>query len=156
MGIVLTSPLGDKIAQAVRCKFKATNNEAEYEAPITGLTVAKDMKIKNLEVISDSLLIVNQINGNVNTEADALANLGSNINPDKFGVIPLVHIMSPAIEKESAIYEIQANPIDEEDSWTKPFKDFFTNKVTPKGKVVAHAFTMKASKYFLISNVLFK
>ena len=35
----------------------------QYEALITGLTIAKDMKIKHLEVISDSLLIVNQING---------------------------------------------------------------------------------------------
>uniref|UniRef100_A0A803L7D2 RNase H type-1 domain-containing protein n=1 Tax=Chenopodium quinoa TaxID=63459 RepID=A0A803L7D2_CHEQI len=59
-----------------------------------------------------------QVPRNLNTEADTLANLGSNINPDKFGAIPLVHIMSPAIEKESTmnIYEIQANPTDEEDS----------------------------------------
>uniref|UniRef100_A0A803N3G9 Integrase catalytic domain-containing protein n=1 Tax=Chenopodium quinoa TaxID=63459 RepID=A0A803N3G9_CHEQI len=63
-----------------------------------------------------------------------------------------------ATEKESTmnIYEIQANPTDEEDSWTKPLKDFLTDKVTPKGKVAAHAFIMKASKYCLISNILFK
>ncbi|XP_021723894.1 uncharacterized protein LOC110691280 [Chenopodium quinoa] len=148
------------------------------------------MRIKHQEVISDSLLIVNQINGeyaakdakmvaylevvrnlikefkfkiaqvprNLNTKVDALANLGSNINPDEFGATPLVHVMYPSIEKESTmnVYEVQENPTDEEDSWTKPFKDFLTNKVAPKGKVVAHAFVMKASKYCLISNVLFK
>ena len=35
----------------------------QYAALITWLTIAKDMKIKHLEVISDSLLIINQING---------------------------------------------------------------------------------------------
>uniref|UniRef100_A0A803MTY3 RNase H type-1 domain-containing protein n=1 Tax=Chenopodium quinoa TaxID=63459 RepID=A0A803MTY3_CHEQI len=179
-----------KPAQKWRFHTDGAANIREYEALITRLTIAKDMRIKHQEVISDSLLIVNQINGeyaakdakmvaylevvrnlikefkfkiaqvprNLNTKVDALANLGSNINPDEFGATPLVHVMYPSIEKESTmnVYEVQENPTDEEDSWTKPFKDFLTNKVAPKGKVVAHAFVMKASKYCLISNVLFK
>ncbi|XP_074298268.1 uncharacterized protein LOC141629110 [Silene latifolia] len=36
VGLVLKSPQGDHIVQAVRCEFKATNNEAEYEALILG------------------------------------------------------------------------------------------------------------------------
>ncbi|XP_017233034.1 uncharacterized protein LOC108207080 [Daucus carota subsp. sativus] len=45
------------------CNFKATNNEAEYEALIMGLTITKDMKIKCINVSCDSLLIVNHVNG---------------------------------------------------------------------------------------------
>ena len=45
------------------CDFKATNNEAEYEALIVGLTTAKDIKVKNINVHCDSLLIVNHVNG---------------------------------------------------------------------------------------------
>ncbi|XP_021773363.1 uncharacterized protein LOC110737311 [Chenopodium quinoa] len=192
LGIVLTSPEGDKIAQAIRCNFKATNNEAEYEALITRLTVAKDMKIQHLEVISDSLLMVNQVNGeyatkdarmiaylevtkklikefkefkidqvprNLNTEADALANLGSNINPEEFGAIPLVHVLSPAIEKEStvSVYKVQENPtVKEGNSWTTPLKEYLLDMTKPTGKVAAQALAQKASKYCLICNVLFK
>jgi len=63
IGLVLTSPEGDLIQQAIRCGFKATNNEAEYEALIAGLNLAKDMGIKKLSVRSDSQLVVNQLLG---------------------------------------------------------------------------------------------
>ncbi|XP_074300577.1 uncharacterized protein LOC141631857 [Silene latifolia] len=62
VGLVLKSPQGDLIVQAVRCEFKATNNEAEYEALILGLKLALDLKIRHLQVCSDSKLIVNHIN----------------------------------------------------------------------------------------------
>ena len=63
IGIILTSPEGDLIQQAIRCGFKATNNEAEYEALIAGLNLAKDMGIKKLDIRSDSQLVVNQLLG---------------------------------------------------------------------------------------------
>ena len=63
IGLVLTLPEGDLIQQAIRCGFKATNNEAEYEALITGLNLAKDMGIKKLSIRSDSQQVVNQLLG---------------------------------------------------------------------------------------------
>ena len=46
-----------------RCDFQATNNEAEYEALITGLQLAKDLEIRVLQVYVDSLLLANHFNG---------------------------------------------------------------------------------------------
>ena len=63
LGLVLTSPQGEKIEQAIRCGFKATNNEAEYEAMIAGLGLAKEMGAKRINVFSDSQLVVNQMQG---------------------------------------------------------------------------------------------
>ena len=63
LGLVLTSPQGDIIEQAVRCGFKATNNEAEYEAMIAGLGLARDLGIRKIAVFSDSQLVVNQMQG---------------------------------------------------------------------------------------------
>ncbi|XP_021763976.1 uncharacterized protein LOC110728641 [Chenopodium quinoa] len=119
---------------------------------VANLDLAKEV-IKEFEEFK-----IAQVSRSLNTEVDYLANLGSNINADEFRAIPLVHIMSPAIEKESTmnIYEIQTNLTKEEDNWTKPFKEFFADNITPKGKVATHAFAMKASKYCLISNLLFK
>ncbi|XP_074298915.1 uncharacterized protein LOC141629892 [Silene latifolia] len=62
VGLVLRSPKGDMIVQAVRCEFKATNNEAEYEALILGMQMASGLKVRNLRVYSDSLLVVNHVN----------------------------------------------------------------------------------------------
>ena len=41
----------------LRFGFKAFNNEVEYEALITGLNLAKEMKVESLEIYSDSQLI---------------------------------------------------------------------------------------------------
>ncbi|XP_074288973.1 uncharacterized protein LOC141614117 [Silene latifolia] len=62
VALVLKSPQGYLIVQAIRCEFKATNNEAEYEALIPGLKLALDLKIRHLKVYSDSKLIVNHVN----------------------------------------------------------------------------------------------
>ena len=46
---------------ALRFGFKASNNEAEYEALIARLKLGKEMKVESLEIFSDSQLIVCQI-----------------------------------------------------------------------------------------------
>ncbi|XP_074287803.1 uncharacterized protein LOC141612954 [Silene latifolia] len=61
VGLVLRSPKGDLIVQAIRCEFKATNNEVEYEAIIHGMQMASGLKVRNLRVYSDSLLVVNHV-----------------------------------------------------------------------------------------------
>ncbi|KAJ9566429.1 hypothetical protein OSB04_002395 [Centaurea solstitialis] len=50
---------------SIRCKYKTTNNKAEYEALITGMNIAHSLGAKNLHVRSDSLLMVNQVNGDI-------------------------------------------------------------------------------------------
>lgn len=67
MGIVLTSPENNVIEQAIRCNFKTTNNEVEYEALIAELTLAKVLGVRVLMVKSDSQLIINQIVGDFQT-----------------------------------------------------------------------------------------
>ena len=42
--------------------FPATNNEAEYEALIAGLRLALNLGIEELQVYSDSMLVVSQLN----------------------------------------------------------------------------------------------
>ncbi|XP_013624592.1 PREDICTED: uncharacterized protein LOC106330708 [Brassica oleracea var. oleracea] len=54
VGIVFISPTGNTASRAVRCNFKATNNESEYEALIAGLTLAHQMGAENIQVFGDS------------------------------------------------------------------------------------------------------
>ena len=60
-GLILTSPEGIDIEYALRFGFQASNNEAEYEAIIAGLNLAHSLEIDQLEVCSDSQLVVRQI-----------------------------------------------------------------------------------------------
>ena len=61
VGLILTSLDGIDIEYALRFRFRASNNEAEYEAVIAGLNLAHSMEVDQLEVCSDSQLVVKQI-----------------------------------------------------------------------------------------------
>ena len=60
-GLILTSLEGIDIKYTLRLEFQASNNEAEYEAVIAGLNLAHSMEVNQLEVCSDSQLVVRQI-----------------------------------------------------------------------------------------------
>ena len=60
-GLILTSLEGIDIEYALRFRFQASNNEAEYEAVIAGLNLAHSLEVNQLEVCSDSQLVVRQI-----------------------------------------------------------------------------------------------
>ena len=60
--MMLISPEGHKIHCALHFKFKASNNEAEYKALIAGLCLAKELQACNIQIYSDSQLVVNQVN----------------------------------------------------------------------------------------------
>ena len=59
--LILTSPEGIDIEYALRFGFRASNNKAEYEAVIAGLNLAHSMEVDQLEVCSDSQLVIKQI-----------------------------------------------------------------------------------------------
>ena len=59
--LILTSPEGIDIEYALRFGFHTSNNEAEYEAVIAGLNLAHSLEVDQLEVYSDSQLVVRQI-----------------------------------------------------------------------------------------------
>jgi ribonuclease HI len=60
-GVVLIDPSGDQVNYMVHLEFKATNNTAEYEALIFGLSVALSLGIHQLLMKGDSQLIIKQV-----------------------------------------------------------------------------------------------
>ncbi|KAL0416155.1 UNVERIFIED_CONTAM: hypothetical protein Slati_3447400 [Sesamum latifolium] len=61
--VVPTSPKGDELEYALRFDFKASNNEAKYEALIADIRVALDAGARNLIAYCDSQLVTNQVEG---------------------------------------------------------------------------------------------
>ncbi|GAV66756.1 RVT_3 domain-containing protein [Cephalotus follicularis] len=72
-GLVLTSPDGWTLDYALRFGFKATNNEAEWEALIAGLTIAKHLEVQKIEDSSDSQLVVGLVSGEYEAKEDSMA-----------------------------------------------------------------------------------
>ncbi|GJV89691.1 reverse transcriptase domain-containing protein [Tanacetum coccineum] len=69
-GSVLISPSGVEHTYALRLTFDSTNNEAEYEALLAMLRIAKRINIQRLEAKVDSKLVANRINGNYIASCD--------------------------------------------------------------------------------------
>ena len=62
-GIVIINPKGIRLGHSFRLGFRASNNEAEYKALLAGLKAIRDMGAREVEVYSDSRLVVNQVQG---------------------------------------------------------------------------------------------
>ncbi|XP_072086991.1 uncharacterized protein [Arachis hypogaea] len=60
-GVLLTNKQDLQTEQSIRFTFKATNNQAEYEALLAGLRLAQSLNITYLQVYCDSQLIVQQV-----------------------------------------------------------------------------------------------
>ena len=69
-GLILISPEPERaeLNYALRFQFKASNNEAEYEALIAGLRLAKTLNVQHLIINSDSQLIVCQVTSQYNAK----------------------------------------------------------------------------------------
>jgi ribonuclease HI len=71
-GAVIISPDGHIVAKVGKFLGESTNNVAEYMGIILGLKRAKAMGIRELEVLSDSELLVKQLHGDYAVKAEHL------------------------------------------------------------------------------------
>jgi hypothetical protein len=62
-GVVLINPEGVHLEFVIRLAFPTNINEAEYEAVIVGIEVAGELRVKILEVRSDSQVVAGHIWG---------------------------------------------------------------------------------------------
>ena len=62
VGVVLISPSKENIHLSYKLDFKTTNNIAEYEALLLGVTASKEMGIMCMKIFGDADLIIPQVN----------------------------------------------------------------------------------------------
>ncbi|XP_068503870.1 uncharacterized protein [Phaseolus vulgaris] len=85
---------GVLIEQALRFAFKASNNQAEYEALIAGMLLAKEMGVQTLLVKSDSQLITGQVSGEFQAKDPQMAAYLRYVQLLKgaFSALKLIHV----------------------------------------------------------------
>ena len=82
------------IKQALRFDFKASNNQAEYEALIVGMLLAKEMGARGLLAKSDSLLVTGQVTGEYQAKDPQMVAYLEYVQvlKESFDVFKLVHV----------------------------------------------------------------
>ena len=62
-GIVIIMPEGIRVEHSFKLGFKTSNNETEYEALLAELRAILNLGAREVEVYSNSWLVVNQVQG---------------------------------------------------------------------------------------------
>ena len=100
--LILASPNGIDMEYALRFGFQASNNEVEYEVVIAGLNLAHYMEADQLEVCSDSQLVVKQIEDDYEAKVEKMVRYIKKVREllKKFIQVQVRHI--PRIENSWA------------------------------------------------------
>ncbi|XP_076933459.1 uncharacterized protein LOC143599372 [Bidens hawaiensis] len=93
-GLKLINPDGQEFTYAIMLNFKSTNNEAEYEAFLVGLRIAKKLGVKYLEARVISMFFAVQVSGTYEAKNDVMASYLSQAKDlmQQFTSCKVVHI----------------------------------------------------------------
>ncbi|XP_071727718.1 uncharacterized protein [Rutidosis leptorrhynchoides] len=161
--LMLINPEGQEFTYALRFEFNTTNSEAEYEALLAGLSIAKEMKIEHLQALVDSQLIANQVLGVFEARQHTIQLYLSKVREliesfrsftiehvrrsqnkkadalSKLASITFAHlakeVLVEVLEKRSIeIQEVHDMITEEENTWMKPLREYLDLGILPEDK----------------------
>ena len=101
-GLLLTAPDGRQAAAEAVPLGRRTNNEAEYEALLHGLALARDRGAARLVVRSDSELLVRQMTGEYRVKAEHLKPLAERARTLAAGFTSIRYVAVPREDNAAA------------------------------------------------------
>ncbi|GJW95085.1 reverse transcriptase domain-containing protein [Tanacetum coccineum] len=143
-GLILTSLEGAEFTYALRFRFEATYNEAEYEALIAGLRITEEMGVKNLQANADSRLVANQVNGTyIAKEAYMIRYLEKVRTLTKGFRMFLIKQVPRIVEEEG-------------NAWMTPIYEYLTEETLSAEVNKARAVRRKSQWFAVINGILYK
>ena len=90
----MVSPEKLTIEKSLKLGFSATNNEAEYETLLEGISMVQKMRGKSIKVFSDSRLVVGQVGGELKARDERMQRYLIQVRflQSKFESFSLLHI----------------------------------------------------------------
>ncbi|XP_025616571.1 uncharacterized protein [Arachis hypogaea] len=180
VGIILESPAGVVYKQSIKFEFPMSNNQAEYEALLGGLILAKEVGATRLEVCSDSQVVTSQVNGSYQARDSLLQKYLENVKElsKQFEEVTIQHIpremntqadllsklasTKPGASNRSLIQGMIKEPAislhltKKDPSWMDPIIDFLESGKLPDNEKTARVLRREAAKYAIIQGQLFK
>ncbi|XP_050263844.1 uncharacterized protein LOC126708066 [Quercus robur] len=182
-GVVIQTPQGDKIQCMIRLYFPTTNNEAEYEALVAGLDLAKTTGAENIVVHCDSQVVTSQINGDYECKNDRMKRYLEEVKY-QISDLEVEFIQIPREENEwadhlakavlaefmlvpeqvlsfiqiSSLIDDRTNMqvVNSEYNWITPLISYLKVGVLTDEKSAARKLKVQASRFVLIKDVLYK
>ncbi|XP_076916638.1 uncharacterized protein LOC143576435 [Bidens hawaiensis] len=183
-GLRLINPERHEFTYAIKLDFKSTNNEAEYEAFLAELRIARKLGVKHLEARVDSMLIAGQINGTYEAKTDVMASYLSQARVliRQFSSFNIVHIKRSENKSADALsmlastnfkhfakdirVEVLDHPSVQQnqvlviqtgvESWMSSIIAYLSSGALPAGKAEARKIKHKALNYQLTDGILYR
>ncbi|XP_071727984.1 uncharacterized protein [Rutidosis leptorrhynchoides] len=161
------------------------NNEAEYEALLAGLRLARDLNIQHLKVFVDSQLVANHVTGTFKARSLTIQQYlakskelikqfkgfeiehvrrSQNKKADalsKLASITFAHLAKEVVVETLERRSIEAEEVndlypDEDNTWMEPIKDYLAYGLLPEDKGEARKIRIKAPSYKLQDGKLYR
>ncbi|XP_027168007.1 uncharacterized protein LOC113767998 [Coffea eugenioides] len=182
-GLLLISPTGEELTYALRLDFPASNNEAEYEALLTGLRIAHQMGITAIQVRSDSQLVVLQVLGEYEAKDEVMKKYLAKVREavalfetfeiervprsqnkradalSKLASSSFAHLSKEVLVevlKQKSIDQVQVLAVDSPATWMTPLVDFLSSGGLPENKAEARRIQLRAAKYAYAGGTLYR
>ncbi|KAL2319478.1 hypothetical protein Fmac_028447 [Flemingia macrophylla] len=183
-GIILEGPNGMSIEQSLRFSFKASNNQAEYEALLAGLRLAQDLGANRLVCKADSKIVVEQVSNAFQVKDPQLLSYYHLVSQlkDKFQYLELTHIPREQNERADRLaklvssrkpshlhsllqLELQQPSIDTSDclnvnqapdDWIAPIITYIESGTLPSEPEEAKRLRMRAASFTIVAGTLYK
>ena len=177
--VVLKSPETDMLKHKVRLHYQTTNNEAEYEAFLKGLELAKSLGVESVLVQGDSQLFIGQVNGTCEAKEERMKKYLNKVRRliKKFSEAHFVQISreenmeADTLAKEASVSELM-NEFDEiqympsidlpevqqiggDENWMTPIVGYLKEGKLPQGRDEARKLRIKSAKYVLMDELLY-
>ncbi|XP_030963296.1 uncharacterized protein LOC115984403 [Quercus lobata] len=179
LGLVLISPEEIIIEKSLRLGFSATNNEAEYETLLIGMSMVQKMGGKVAELFSDSRLVFSQVKGELEArdprmqgylshvrcmqtkfESFDLSHIpqGENTHTDSLATLatfstrsfPRVIIVEDLYTPTPLEKDVrQVHQVNLAPSWMDPILKFLKSDTLPEEKLEAEKIRRKAPRFWL-------
>jgi ribonuclease HI len=165
------------IEKSLRFEFKASNNQAEYEALIAGMTLAREMCVENLRAKSDSQLVTSQIIGEYQMKDTQLIKYLTKVHnlAERFSFFEAIYVpreqnsradILAKLASNTVIQEVIASPsteikevnsiIEDKESWMTPLLKYLTGSFAPKNEEEEQMVRKRASKFTIVSGKLYE
>ena len=183
VGVVITSPEEDVLKYGVQLKFPVTNNEAEYEAILTRLRIARAFGAKNISLRSDSQLVIGQVRGDFEAKEIRMQKYlkltnqlvssfdhaefvqiprGQNVEADEVARSASVDDQSRVndwrLEEQNSpsIEEFQTFPVNTCSGWTSPILSYLKNGRLPPSPEEAKKIKKRVARFTILNDELYK
>ena len=179
IGVVLKSPEADSLKHKVHLHYQTTNNEAEYEAFLKGLELAKSLGVESVLVQGDSQLFIGQVNETCEAKEERMKKYLNKVRRliKKFSEAHFVQISreenmeADTLAKEALVSELM-NEFDEiqympsidlpevqqiggDENWMTPIVGYLKEGKLPQGRDEARKLRIKSAKYVLMDELLY-